>query len=152
MYFWLGIFCLKQGFKSSAFQLYPNIGRVPQPVFVLHPLLPHQSFPSAYSSAVLSHVLFHVILTLHQHLPFSLSLLLLYLSLLSSDWPSGLCDPVRGASFLLFPVPGCNLIRFECYSRSLPQCANGRIWLGTRWEPLHGHFKDSDGWFHKQCA
>ena len=87
MYFWLGIFCLKQGFKSSAAQLCPNIGRVPYPVFVLHPLLPHQPFPSAYSSAVLSHVLVHVILTLHQHLPFSLSLLLLYLSVLSSDWP-----------------------------------------------------------------
>lgn len=69
-----------------------------------------------FSSTVLYHVLVQVILTLHQQLPFSLSLVLRQLIGLS-----GLCDPVLGASFLPFPVPRCNLIRFQYHSRSLPR-------------------------------
>ena len=152
MYFWLGIFCLKQGFKSQRLSYtqilveYPSLSLFSILFYHTNPSLP-RTLPksSPTSSSTLSWPSTSTCPSLY---PSS--------SCTSRSSPliglSGWCDPVRGASFLLFPVPGCNLIRFEYYSRSLPKCANGRIWLGTRWEPLHGHFKDSDGWFHKQCA
>ena len=54
-------------------------------------------------------------------------LLLSYLAHLSFDLHqliglSGLWDLVHRASFLFFPVSGCNLIRFEYHSRSPPRC------------------------------
>ena len=126
--FILRVSCLKQGhgFKPSVAQLYsikywsrttPGLW----PVFVLHPLLPHQSYPPVSSSTVLFHV--HVISTLNKHLPYSLPLLILYLAFLSFDLHqlfdlSGLCEPVHKAS-LLFPALRCNLIWFEYRSRSL---------------------------------
>ena len=129
--FILGVSCLKQGqgFKPSAAQLYSHTGQEPPQdsglsLFCILISPSHQSYPPMSSSTVLFHV--HVILTLHQHLPYSLPLLILYLTLLSFDLHqlfdlSGLCEPVHRAS-LLFPALRCNLIWFEYRSHSPPRC------------------------------
>ena len=111
-------FFLRLCFKPSAAQLYPNIGRVP-PLdsrlslfcFLFYdtnsPLprpRPRHLHPPA-ALALLSTPSLLVPRAAHPH-PLSIDLY----------------HPVRGASFLLFPVPGYNLILSEYCSRSPPHC------------------------------
>ena len=65
----------------------------------------------------------------------------------STDWP---VRPCPQASFLFFPVPGCNVIQPVSFSLSTSVPLEefdleGTSKFSALWEPLHGHFKDSDG-------
>ena len=127
----LGIFCLKQcqDFKPSAAQLYSNTGRVPardSSLSSFYILFYHTNSPLPCPfprSSPTSTSCWPSTSTC----PTDSTPLLLYLAHLSFDLhqligPSGLCDSVHRASFLFFPVSGCNLILFEYHSRSPPRC------------------------------
>ena len=86
------------------------------------------SVSSSTTPILPSRVLFHSPLPRPRHLdpPPALALLStpspLIFDLYQLIGLSGLCDPVDRAAFLLFPVPGCNMIRFEYHRRSPPRC------------------------------